>query len=109
MVVVYAVSRLARKQYDHHTIRMMLSKYGISLRSVTEPIDDTPTGKAMEGMLSVFSQLDNDMRSERTKAGMRARLQMGKWSHQAPIGYVNASEPSLERDPRTAASYCRGF
>jgi len=70
VVVVYAVSRLARRQYDHHTIRMMLSRYGISLRSVTEPIDDSPTGKAMEGMLSVFSQLDNDMRSERHAFGV---------------------------------------
>ena len=109
MVVVYAVSRLARQQYDHHTIRMMLSRYGISLRSVTEPIDDSPTGKAMEGMLSVFSQLDNDMRSERTKAGMRARMQLGKWSHKAPLGYLNSKVPSLEPDPRVAPLVAEAF
>jgi len=109
VVVVYAVSRLARQQYDHHTIRMMLSRYGISLRSVTEPIDDSPTGKAMEGMLSVFSQLDNDMKSERTKAGMRARMLMGKWSHQAPICYLNSSEPSLVPDPRKAPLIAEAF
>ena len=109
VVVVYAVSRLARQQYDHHTIRMMLSKYGVSLRSVTEPIDDSPTGKAMEGMLSVFSQLDNDMRSERTKAGMQARMQLGKWSHKAPMGYLNSKEPSLEPDPQVAPLIAEAF
>ena len=109
VVVVYAVSRLARRQYDHHTIRMMLSRYGISLRSVTEPIDDSPTGKAMEGMLSVFSQLDNDMRSERTKAGMRARMQLGKWSHKAPLGYLNSKVPSLEPDPQVAPLVAEAF
>jgi hypothetical protein len=88
---------------------MMLSRYGISLRSVTEPIDDSPNGKAMEGMLSVFSQLDNDMRSERTKAGMLARMQLGKWSHQAPIGYLNSSDPSLALDPQAAPLVSEAF
>jgi CRP-like cAMP-binding protein len=37
---------------------------GISLRSATEPIDDTATGKLMEGVLAAFAQFDNDVRSD---------------------------------------------
>ena len=38
--------------------------YRISLRSVTEPIDDTSTGKLMEGVHTAsFAQFDNDVRS----------------------------------------------
>jgi DNA invertase Pin-like site-specific DNA recombinase len=42
------------------------------LRSATEPIDDTSTGKLMEGVLAAFAQFDNDVRSDRTRAGMKA-------------------------------------
>ena len=46
---------------------------------MTEPIDDTSTGKLMEGVLAAFAQFDNDVRSDRTRAGMRAALELGRW------------------------------
>jgi resolvase-like protein len=45
----------------------LLQSLGISLRSATEPIDDTSTGKLMEGVLTAFAQFDNDVRSDRTR------------------------------------------
>jgi hypothetical protein len=36
----------------------------------TEPIDDTSTGKLLEGVAAAFAQFDNDVRSDRTRAGM---------------------------------------
>jgi hypothetical protein len=75
------------------------------LRSVTEPIDDTCTGKLMEGVLASFAQFDNDVRSERTRAGMRAALELGRWTFPAPLGYLNApkwSGKSLVPDPERA-------
>jgi hypothetical protein len=50
----------------------LLQSLGISLRSATEPIDDTSTGKLMEGVLAAFAQFDNDCRSDRTRACMKA-------------------------------------
>jgi len=44
-------------------------------------------GRAMEGMLSVFAELDNNMRTERTKQGMLERVKQGIWVWQAPLGY----------------------
>jgi DNA invertase Pin-like site-specific DNA recombinase len=43
-VVVYHLTRFAREQYDHWALRAHLNSPGTSLRSVTEPIDDTSTG-----------------------------------------------------------------
>jgi hypothetical protein len=60
--------------YDHFALRSHLQSLGISLRSATEPIDDTSTGKLMEGVLAAFAQFDNDVRSDRTRAGMKAAL-----------------------------------
>lgn len=70
-VVVFNLTRFARETYDHFALRAHLKSLGISLRSATEPIDDTATGKLMEGVLAVFAQFDNDCRSDRTRAGMR--------------------------------------
>jgi DNA invertase Pin-like site-specific DNA recombinase len=50
-VVVFNLTRFAREKYDHFALRAHLKSLGISLRSATEPIDDTSTGKLMEGVL----------------------------------------------------------
>ena len=104
-VVVYNLTRFAREKYDHFALRAHLKSLGISLRSATEPIDDTSTGKLMEGVLAAFAQFDNDVRSERTRAGMRAALELGRWRFPPPLGYLNApkrSGKSLVPDPERA-------
>jgi DNA invertase Pin-like site-specific DNA recombinase len=56
-----------------------LQSPGISLRSAAQSIDDTSTGKSMEGVLAAFAQFDNDVRSDRTRARMKAALELGRW------------------------------
>ncbi|MFL6436609.1 MAG: recombinase family protein [Terriglobales bacterium] len=113
IVIVYAVNRFARAQYDHAILRAQLAKLGISLRSVTEPIDDTSMGKLMEGMLASFAQFDNDVRAERTTAGMKARLEHGGWTFKPPLGYVKSVEASgrktLAPDPIRAPLVIEAF
>jgi site-specific DNA recombinase len=111
-VVVYNLTRFAREKYDHFALRALLKSLGISLRSATEPIDDTSTGKLMEGVLAAFAQFDNDVRSDRTRAGMRAALELGRWTFPAPLGYLNApkwSSASLVHDPERAPLVRRTF
>ena len=106
-VVVFNLTRFAREKYDHFALRSHLKSLGISLRSATEPIDDTATGKLMEGVLASFAQFDNDVRSDRTKAGMKAALEIGRWTFLAPIGYINVPRSfgkSLIPDPDRAAA-----
>src|SRR4026209_2302611 len=57
-VVVFNLTRFAREKYDHFALRSHLKSLGIALRSATEPIDDTSTGKLMEGGLASFAQVD---------------------------------------------------
>jgi site-specific DNA recombinase len=111
-VIVYNLTRFAREKYDHFALRAHLKSLGISLRSATEPIDDTSTGKLMEGVLAAFAQFDNDVRSERTRAGMRAALELGRWTFPEPLGYLNApkwSGKSLVHDPDRAELVKRAF
>jgi site-specific DNA recombinase len=111
-VVVYNLTRFAREKYDHFALRAHLNSLGISLRSATEPIDDTSTGKLMEGVLAAFAQFDNDVRSDRTRAGMKAALELGRWTFPAPLGYLNApkwSNSSLVHDPERAPLIRQAF
>ena len=111
-VVVFNLTRFAREKYDHFALRAHLKSLGISLRSATEPIDDTSTGKLMEGVLAAFAQFDNDVRSERTRGGMKAALELGRWTFLAPLGYLNAPRltgKSLVPDPERASLVRRAF
>ena len=111
-VVVFNLTRFARDKYDHFALRSHLQSLGISLRSATEPIDDTSTGKLMEGVLAAFAQFDNDVRSDRTRAGMKAALELGRWVFLAPIGYLNAPRStgkSLMHDPERGPLVRRTF
>jgi site-specific DNA recombinase len=111
-VVVFNLTRFAREKYDHFALRAHLKSLGISLRSATEPIDDTATGKLMEGVLAAFAPFDNDVRSDRTRACMRAALELGRWTFLAPTGYLNAprwSGKSLVEDPERAPLVRRAF
>ena len=101
--LVYKLDRFARNQADHVTVRALLRRSGTELRSATEPIDESPVGKAMEGMISVFSEFDNNVRTERTKGGMLERLKQGVWVWIAPLGYLRpARHTNIAPDPKSA-------
>ena len=108
--VVYKLDRFARNQEDHVMVRALLKKAGTDLRSVTETIDESPVGKAMEGMIFVFAELDNNMRTERTKQGMLERLKQGFWNWQAPLGYYRPYKGSnIVPDPQKSGFIRLGF
>jgi site-specific DNA recombinase len=88
-VITYRIDRISRKTVDYITIRSKLREYDIELVSATEPTDSNPTGNFIETMLASFAQLDNDVKSERSKAGLLARYKAGLISTTAPLGYLN--------------------
>jgi site-specific DNA recombinase len=90
-VVFYNISRFARNSHDFVVIRALLQGMGVSVRSVTEPIADDSAGKLLANMLAAVAQFDNDAKADRTKAGMKAALERGRWPFKAPLGYLNGS------------------
>jgi site-specific DNA recombinase len=103
-VVVYRVDRLAREVGGHHTIKAALGTLNISLESVMERFDASPTGKLTENLMAVLAQFDNDLRSQRTTDGMKAAIAHGRWVWRAPVGFRAGSkgEPSMVLDPALA-------
>lgn len=101
-VLVYRIDRFARN--EHQAIRALLTRWGVQLRSVTEPIDETAQGQFMEDIYAAAAKYDNLLRSERTTSGMREAALRGRWQWLAPLGYAKdvASKSSLVVDQERA-------
>ena len=78
------------------------------LAAVSDGADRRHVHRQADGRRAgAFAQFDNDVRSERTRAGMRAALELGRWTFPAPLGYLNApkwSSTSLVHDPERGAT-----
>jgi site-specific DNA recombinase len=105
-VVVFALDRFARNGVDHDTLRADLLTLRIKLRCVQTPLGESPYEKAVERILSALPQLDNELRAERSVAGMKTRLEGGRWTFKAPLGYTNGRDAqnnkTLLHDPDRA-------
>ena len=88
-VIIHKIDRLSRNTYDYGYLKRYLQKFNISIKSVSENIEDTPSGKLMETMLSSFAQFDNDVRAERCAGGMKDATREGRYVWMAPVGYDN--------------------
>ena len=101
--IVYKLDRFARNQNDHVITQTTLRRHSVVLRSVTEPIDETPIGRVMEGVISVFAEFDNNVRTERSKGGMMEKIKKGIWVWQAPLGYYRINKGSNISPEKTSA------
>jgi site-specific DNA recombinase len=96
--IVYKYDRFSRSLENHVYIKATLSRYGVGLQSVTEPIDDSPSGRLMENILAGFAQFDNEIRTERSINGMKSKLMKGDWIYHPPTGYTK--DKSSIRKPK---------
>lgn len=99
-VFVYRIDRISRQTADYLAIRKKLAESEVIVISATEPTGNSPTEKLVETILAGFAQLDNDVRSERTRNGMRARFLNGLPNAKPPIGYILQHGYAI-KDPKT--------
>src|SRR3989344_5786414 len=97
---VYRVDRISRQTVDYLAIRKKLGECDISILSASEPTGDSPTERFIETMLASFAQMDNDVKSERSRNGLRARFLAGIYTGSSPIGYKKENG-YLVKDPQT--------
>lgn len=99
-VFIYRIDRISRMTSDYLAIRTELGKAGVTVISATEPTGNTPTDKFVETLLAGTAQLDNDIRSERTRNGMKARFLSGLPNTIPPVGYILKHGYAVQ-DPET--------
>ena len=99
-LIVYRLDRISRQTADYLAIRKKLAEYGVTLISASEPTGDTPTERFIETMLAGFAQMDNDVRGERSRNGMKARFMSGLYNGRPPMGYQKQDGYAV-KDPVT--------
>lgn len=87
--IVHKVDRLARNRADDVAIHFSLKQAGVTLVSVSENIDETPSGRLMHGIMSSIAEFYSlNLANEVTK-GMAQKASLGGTVGRAPLGYKN--------------------
>lgn len=79
VIVVWSWSRIARNTEHMLALDKELSAEGVRVHSLTEPHFDTGTahGRLMFTVKAAFDQFEREVTQERTKSGLRARMEAG--------------------------------
>ncbi len=82
--------RFSRNAPDAYQMIAKLRNWKIEPQAITQPIDfSVPQSKIMLSIYLTLPEVDNDIRSEKVKMGMRGANKLGRWTTVAPIGYKN--------------------
>ena len=88
-VIVHKVDRLARNRADDVTINLAIQKANARLVSVSENIDETPSGMLLHGIMSSIAEFYSRNLSTEVVKGMSQKAKTGGTPGRAPIGYLN--------------------
>lgn len=87
--IVHKLDRLARDRLVDLEIQRHLIEAGLTLVSVTESIDETPSGTLVHGVMSAISEFySKNLAAEVTK-GLTQKIATGGTPGRAPLGYLN--------------------
>ncbi|MFV8241914.1 recombinase family protein [Mycolicibacterium peregrinum] len=88
-VIVHKVDRLARNRVDDVEINLAIQRSGAKLVSVTENIDETPSGMLMHGIMSSIAEFYSRNLATETRKGLAQKVKNGGTPGMVPFGYLN--------------------
>jgi len=88
-LVVHKLDRLARNLEDHAAVRAALRKASVQLHSVTESLEDSASGKLVEGILASIAEFYSANLGQEIRKGLDQKVAQGGWPGRAPFGYRN--------------------
>ncbi len=87
-ILVWKYARFARNREDSIVFKAMLRKAGVQVISISEPLEDTPTGRLLEAMIESLDEFYSANLGEEVTRGMRESASRGFWvASYAPYGY----------------------
>jgi putative DNA-invertase from lambdoid prophage Rac len=93
MVLVWRLDRWGRSVADLLATLQELEHLGVGFVSLTEALDlTTPAGRAMAGLLAIFSEFEREVLRERTRAGLAHARLNGKRLGRPATAAVHAAE-----------------
>lgn len=99
-VIVHKVDRLARDREVDVAITLAIRKAGAVLVSVTENIDETPSGKLVHGIMSSIAEFYSANLATEVVKGSTKKAEGGGTPGKAPIGYLNVRTIANDREAR---------
>ena len=116
-ILVWKLSRFARNREDSIIYKSLLRRQGIQVLSINEPVEDTPSGRLLEGIIEVIDEFYSANLSQDVVRGMRESASRGFYpGSPVPYGYRrvkiqdgNTQRSKLEPDPVTAPVVTRMF
>jgi site-specific DNA recombinase len=86
-ILVYSLERFSRNE-NSIWLSSQLRKLGTEVVSITQPIDTSnPAGIMQQKMLFIFGEFDNQLRRQKSMAGVKEHLIQGEWVAAPPVGY----------------------
>ncbi len=88
-VLVWKLNRFARNREDSIIFKSLLRKQDIQVISINEPLEDTPAGRLLEGIIEVIDEFYSSNMAQDVTRGMRENAMRGYFSGGSPpSGYA---------------------
>jgi DNA invertase Pin-like site-specific DNA recombinase len=91
-VIVHKVDRLARRRADDVAIAEAIRATGAKLVSVSENIDETPSGMLLHGIMTSIAEFYSMNVAAEVMKGTSEKARRGGTPGRATIGYLNVRE-----------------
>ena len=87
-ILVWKLSRFARNREDSIIYKALLRRRGISVISINEKLDDSPSGKMLEGIIEVMDEFYSANLAQDTMRGLKENASRGfRNGGVPPMGY----------------------
>jgi len=83
-ILVWKLNRFARNREDSIIYKSLLRKRGIQVISVNEPVEDTPAGHMLEGIIEVMNEFFSANLAQDVIRGMKENAMRGYFSGGKP-------------------------
>lgn len=111
-ILVWKLNRFSRSRADSITYKTLLRNKGIEVISINEPMDDSPTGRLIEGVIESIDEFYSANLGQDIKRGLRENASRGFYSgSHAPYGYRrvevkdgNTTRHKLEMEPEDSTA-----
>ena len=101
-VLVWKFARFARSREDDGVFKSLLKKHGLRVESITEPSDDSPTGKLMEAIIESLDEFYSaNLGQEVFRGCRRARPGASMWHHMPPTATAGSRLKDGKKEPAT--------
>ena len=97
-IYVWKLNRFARSREVSVVYKSLLRRKGIEVVSINEPVDDSPTGRLLEGMIESVDEFYSASMGQDIKRGMRENARRGFFNgSRPPYGFQRVSVRDGER------------